>query len=42
VRFRENIKALTDTGYLKLQKLHAKTAMPKKKSKKNHMTNEDA
>lgn len=38
VRFCENIKALTDTGYLGLQKLHANTAMPKKKSKKHPLT----
>lgn len=41
VHFYENIKALTDTGYLGLQKLHFNTAMPKKKSKKKPLTNED-
>lgn len=30
-----------DTGYQGLQKLHAKTYLPKKKSKKNHLTKED-
>jgi hypothetical protein len=29
---------LTDTGYLGLQKLHANTDMPKKKSKKRPLT----
>jgi hypothetical protein len=32
---------ITDTGYQGLQKLHAKTAMPKKKNKKNPLTAED-
>jgi hypothetical protein len=32
---------LTDTGYQGLQKLHANTAMPKKKSKKNPLSGED-
>ena len=36
-----NIKALTDTGFLGLQKIHANTAMPKKSSKKNPLTKED-
>jgi hypothetical protein len=35
------INALTDSGYLGLQKLHAKTQMPKKKSKKKPLTKED-
>ena len=35
------IRVLTDTGYLGLQKRHAKTQMPKKKSKKNPLTKED-
>ena len=35
------INALTDSGYLGLQKLHAKTQMPKKKSKKKPLTQED-
>jgi hypothetical protein len=35
VHFGLNTKVLTDTGYQGLQKLHANTAMPKKKSKKN-------
>jgi DDE superfamily endonuclease len=36
-----NIKALTDTGFLGLQKIHSNTAMPKKSSKKNPLTKED-
>ena len=40
-RMHPNTKALTDTGYLGLGKLHAETAMPKKRSKKNPLTKED-
>ncbi len=36
-----DINALTDSAYLGLQKLHAKTQMPKKKSKKKPLTKED-
>ena len=32
---------MTDTGYQGLQKIHAKTQMPKKKSKKNPLTKKD-
>lgn len=32
---------ITDTGYQGLQKLHAKSALPKKRSKKNPLTKED-
>ena len=35
------INVLTDSGYQGLQKLHFKTEMPKKKSKKNPLTKED-
>lgn len=35
------IKALTDTGYLGLQKIHLNTSMPKKKSKKHPLTKAD-
>lgn len=38
---KEKTKALTDTGYLGLQKMHANTSMPKKKSKKMPLTMED-
>jgi hypothetical protein len=41
VRIAKNTKALTDTGYLGLQKIHANTYMPKKKSKKSPLTAED-
>ena len=35
------IEVLTDSGYQGLQKIHAKTQMPKKKSKKKPLTPED-
>ncbi len=35
------IKALVDTGYQGLQKKHINTDIPKKKSKKNPLTEED-
>jgi hypothetical protein len=35
------LPALTDTGYIGLQKIHSKTDMPKKKSKNNPLTRED-
>jgi len=41
VHFKHGTNALTDTGYLGLQKLHSNTSMPKKKSKKNPLTLED-
>ncbi len=41
VRLHPNTEALVDTGYLGLQKLHAKTTMPKKRSKKNPLSKED-
>ena len=41
VRFLEKIKVVTDSGYQGLQKIHANTAMPKKKSKKQPLTLED-
>lgn len=41
VRFKKETTALTDTGYLGLQKLHTNTSMPKKKSKKNPLTDDD-
>lgn len=39
--FHPNINVLSDSGYQGLQKLHHKTQMPKKKSKKNPLTNDD-
>jgi len=41
VKICENIKVLTDTGYLGLQKIHSNTDMPKKKSKKHPLTDAD-
>jgi len=38
VRFKNETNALTDTGYLGMQKLHVNTSMPKKKSKKHPLT----
>jgi DDE superfamily endonuclease len=35
------ISVVTDSGYQGLQKLHLKTQMPKKRSKKNPLTKED-
>ena len=35
------IKVITDTGYQGLQKIHNKSELPKKKSKKNPLTKED-
>ena len=32
---------LTDSGYQGMQKIHSKTQMPKKRSKKNPLTQED-
>jgi len=41
IHIHPQINALTDSGYLGLQKLHAKTRMPKKKSKKKPLSKED-
>lgn len=41
VQFYKDLKVLTDTGYLGLQKIHTNTFMPKKKSKKNPLTKEE-
>lgn len=38
VRFANDIIAITDTGYLGLQKIHTNTLMPKKKSKKRPLS----
>ncbi len=35
------IKVITDTGYQGIQKLHRKSELPKKKSKKNPLTKTD-
>lgn len=41
VRLHPDTEALTDTGYLGLQKMHGKTTMPKKRSKKNPLSKDD-
>lgn len=41
IKIHPHINTLTDSAYLGLQKLHAKTQMPKKKSKKKPLTQED-
>ena len=41
VKIAENIKVVTDTGYIGLQKIHPNTCMPKKKSKKHPLVDED-
>ncbi|KJV97124.1 DDE superendonuclease family protein [Orientia tsutsugamushi str. UT76] len=35
------VKAITDTGYQGIQKIHNNSELPKKKSKKNPLTNLD-
>ena len=35
------IKAITDTGYQGIQKLHSKSRLPRKKSKKKPLTKDD-
>lgn len=40
-KIKPNIKVITDTGYQGIQKLHSKSELPKKKSKKNPLTKED-
>ena len=37
----QQIKALTDSGYQGIQKLHAHSELPKKRSKKHPLTKED-
>lgn len=41
VRIHPDTVATTDTGYQGLQKIHVNTESPKKKSKKNPLTEED-
>ena len=36
-----DIKVMTDTGYQEIQKLHSKSELPKKKTQKNPLTQED-
>jgi hypothetical protein len=35
------VQVITDTGYQGIQKLHSKSELPKKKTKKNPLTKED-
>ena len=41
VKLHPNVGVLTDTAYQGLQKMHVKSQMPKKKSKKHPLTRED-
>ncbi len=41
VRLHPNSTTVVDTGYQGLQKIHAKTEIPKKKTRKNPLTAED-
>ena len=41
IHLHQDINAVTDTGYLGLQKLHQNTDMPKKRSKNHPLTKED-
>ena len=41
VRFHPHTKAVTDSGYQGIQKIHAKSEFPKKRSKKNPLSRED-
>lgn len=41
IRIHPEIKTITDTGYQGIQKLHGKSELPKKRSKKNPLTKED-
>lgn len=41
VKFKPNTTTITDTGYQGIQKLHANSCVPKKKTKKQPLTAED-
>jgi hypothetical protein len=41
VKFKSNTEAITDTGYQGIQKIHAKSKLPKKKTKKCPLTPKD-
>ena len=41
IRIHPDTNVLTDSGYQGLQKIHLKTQMPKKRSKKNPLMQED-
>lgn len=40
-RLHLDIRVVTDTGYQGIQKIHAKSELPKKRSKKNPLTKQD-
>ena len=40
-RINAELKVISDSGYQGMQKLHSKSELPKKKSKKNPLTKED-
>jgi DDE superfamily endonuclease len=41
IKMLAEMKVITDTGYQGLQKLHSNSLLPKKKTKKNPLTQED-
>lgn len=41
VKFKQETEAMTDTGYQGIQKIHAKSKHPKKKTKKHPLTREE-
>jgi hypothetical protein len=41
IHIHPSIRSVTDTGYQGIQKLHQNSALPKKKTKKNPLTQED-
>lgn len=41
IHINPEVKAITDTGYQGIQKIHNKSELPKKKSKKNPLTKQD-
>jgi hypothetical protein len=41
VRLHPKIISVTDSGYLGIDKIHANSALPRKRSKKNPLTKED-
>ena len=41
VRINQQIEVIADTGYQGLNKLHAKTKLPKKRTRKQHLTKQE-
>lgn len=41
VRINQQIEVIADTGYQGLNKLHAKTKLPKKRTRKHHLTKQE-